>query len=133
MGADAIGFILALLAMGLTMVAIRARNILISVGTASLWAALLAYFVQNSSAAANFHPIFIIAAVGFMIAMLFLGIGRGRSYSSDEEKPTSIIRNITKQFKGSDYEPPPSREESTLEYRDKVRKALNRGKKGKGR
>lgn len=133
MGADAIGYSLALLAMGMSLVAVRSRNLLISVGTSGIWASLMAYFLANSAAAAGFHTIFITSTIAFIVAMLLLGVGRGiLNKDKEEQSTTNIIKNIAKQFKGSDYEPT-SKTESNLEYRKRVRKAARGGKIGKRR
>lgn len=134
MGIDATGYTLGLLAIGLTMVAVRTRNLLISIGTSGLWAALMAFFLANTAAAASFHTIFIVSTMAFIIAMLFLGVGRGMLAKDREEQAASsksVIKNVIKQFKGEYYEPP-SRGETTLEYREKVRKAA-RGNKTRRR
>lgn len=134
MGADAIGYTLALLTMGASLVAVRSRSLLISVGTSGLWASMMAYILANTTATATFHTIFIVSAIAFIFAMLMLGVGRGMLDKDKEGQSQSvgIVRNITKQFKGSSYEPP-SETEGSYEYRDRVRKALNRGKRGRRR
>lgn len=72
MGIDAMGFTLALLAVGMTMVAVRQRNILLYVGTSALWATLVAFILANTVAGTNWQSLFILAAFAFMLAMILL-------------------------------------------------------------
>lgn len=128
MGADAIGFCLALLAVGTTMVAIKTRFILFTLGACGLWAALMAYIIDNTTSSDNFHPIFILAAITLIIATLYIGVGRGTPVEGERAPPGAIARYLAKQFRG---EPSDVIEESSdnVEYRNKVRKALHKGEK----
>lgn len=75
-GVDELGFTLALLTVGMSMVAARTRQLVASLGASALWSSLLAYILANTTAGLNWQGIFIISAGAFIIAMLMFGVLR---------------------------------------------------------
>lgn len=72
MGVDALGYTLAILTIGMTMVSVRQRNILLYLGTSALWATLMAFILGNTVAGTNWQSMFILSAATFIMAMILL-------------------------------------------------------------
>lgn len=124
MSTDALGYTLALITLGMSMVAARNRNMLMTIGAAALWASLLGFITANSAAGENWLAIFIISAGTFIISFALL------SFISQKG-------SFARKFIGSEYnenvEANPTRKRglmslSTDEYRRYVRSTLRRRK-----
>lgn len=108
MGTDATGYILALLTIGMSMVAVRYRNMLLTLGAAVFWAVLLAFILANTTAGTNWQVLFIGGATAFFSAFALISFfSRSRSESSftenigglmsrekEERPPTTVRRGI---------------------------------------
>ena len=94
MTTDAVGYILAVLALGMSFLTFKNRHILLVIGNSALWAALLAYFLANSTAGANWQQIFILAVVAFMVAILIFN-WQPKKFGSEglppEESPKGMM------------------------------------------
>ena len=138
MGIDAFGFMLALLAVGMSMVAIRGRHLLLSVSTAGLWAGLLAFILTNSGVISmDNRTILVVSIVGFIFALLLLGVFRDiKAKSSTNEIPPRIypyekpstVRKLIGKLNSDELpqEPKSSFNESPEDYQARVRAALRR-------
>ncbi len=136
MSTDAIGFTLALLTIGMTMVAARTNQTLIRLGASALWASLLAFIVTNTTAGLNWQQILVIACGAFVLAMVVMaalgriGANRGVEWANgngEEERNSgfrfpklSIGESETKSHRpeGSSYQ-------STEEYRAIIHNKLH--------
>jgi hypothetical protein len=78
MSADATGFMLAILVIGISFIAVRAKNIIISIVAAGAWAGLLSYLIYNPPASlpagGNVQQILIIVMAGAAIGFFLHGI-----------------------------------------------------------
>lgn len=84
MTADALGYILAVLTIGMSMVAVRYRNMLLTLGSATLWATLMAFILANTVAGTNWQTMFILGAVAFMCAFALIGLFSRRGAEKGE-------------------------------------------------
>lgn len=86
MGTDALGYLLGLLTIGMSFVAVRYKNMLLTLGAAILWATLLAFILANTVAGTNWQTMFILAVVAFLCAFAlisFFGRSRGEGSFTD--------------------------------------------------
>ena len=102
MSVDSIGYVLAILTIGMSFAAVRYRNMLLTLGTAALWATLLAYILANTTAGTNWQSLFILSTAAFLCAFAlisFLGRNRQSSFTENlgglmsrekDEKPPSM-------------------------------------------
>ena len=125
MGIDATGYILALLTIGMSMVATRYKNMLLTLGSAALWATLLAFILANTTAGTNWQSMFILSTAAFLCAFAlisFLGRNRQSSFTENigglmsrekEDKPSSMPRRGLSDL-------------SEVEYKQYVRRVVRR-------
>lgn len=73
MSTDGLGYVLVLLVIGASFICVRYRNILLSLGTAALWATLLSYVIANVTHS-NMQEIFIMGIAAFICAFALIGI-----------------------------------------------------------
>lgn len=87
MGTDALGYVLCLASIGMSMIATRYRNMLLTLGASTLWATFLAFILANTTAGTNWLTMFILAAGTFILAFMLLSVfsrrGTSRSLKSD--------------------------------------------------
>lgn len=138
MGVDELGFTLALLTVGMSMVAARSRQMVASMGASALWASLLAYILANTTAGLNWQAIFIISAFAFIVAMLMFGVFRRGSVGGirwqgieggeeTESKPVSkqVTDTSVRQSRSSRHGWGGEFAESPEEYQARVHKILH--------
>lgn len=87
---DALGYTLALLTLGMSFVAVRYRNMLLTLGAATLWATLLAFILANTTAGTNWQSMFILAVVAFLCAFALI------SFFTRSRGDGSISENLGK-------------------------------------
>ncbi len=136
MSTDAIGYSLALITVGMTLVAVRGRHLLLTIGTSGLWAALLAFILSNTTAGANWQQILVISAFTFIIAMVMLGVFRDMTANPhvsvskfEVESHGRGLRGFIHRLNGDNsygHEEPETNGESIEEYRDRVHAALHK-------
>lgn len=108
MSTDALGYCLFLATIGMSFVAVRYRNMLLTLGAAALWAALLAFILGNTTAGENWQVLMIGAITAFFAAFALIGffsrsrgersftdnIGGLMSREKEERTPTTPRRGI---------------------------------------
>lgn len=126
MSTDAVGYLLGLLTIGMSFVAVKYRNMLLTLGSAALWATLLAYILANTTAGTNWQSMFILSVAAFLCAFALISfftrnkgegsfinnIGKLRNTDNESEKLTNPKRGLMGL--------------STEEYRAYVRSKMNR-------
>ena len=131
MSTDALGYTIALLAIGMSMVAVKGRNLLLTLGASALWATLLAFVVANLTTGSNTQELFMIAIGTFIIAMVLLGGFRAtEGVGNGENEESNPIKRFIHKL-NSDSLPPlrGRRGDTPEEYRAMVRKAYQRSKR----
>ena len=131
MGTDAIGFTLALLALGMSWIAVENRQPILGVGASGLWAGFLAFILANTTAGLQWQVITILACITFIVAMLFMGF-MGRRYHMGKEQ-TEEMMEPNESFLGKLFKEQASRRqakynESAEEYQQRVRHTIARGR-----
>lgn len=92
MGIDALGYLLGLLTVGMSFIAVKQRNILIYLATSILWASLVAFILANTVAGANWQVMFLLAAFTFIVAMLLLtAVSRRTGVTIGGEKTEGVV------------------------------------------
>lgn len=83
MSTDALGYMLALLTAAASFISVRYRNLLLTLGTATMWAVMLAFILANTAAGTNWQVMFIGAVTAFFSAFALISFfGRSRSNQS---------------------------------------------------
>ena len=118
MGTDALGYTLALLTLGMTLLAFKFRLALVTLGTVGLWVALLAYFVTNLSATPMLQQI-ILAIAAFVGALFFFSMF-GKMPGEEGE---SSFRRLIRRMNGETVSSP--RKETPEDYRETLHRALH--------
>jgi len=109
MTTDAIGFTLALATIGVSMIAVRYRNMLFMLGAAAFWAAFLSFLLAETTAGLNWQKLMIIAISVFIIAFLIISVMSrrgmvGEAESNEQDKPKRAIPSKSlMQYNGSEY------------------------------
>lgn len=96
MSTDAMGYILALLAIGMSMVATRNRSTPLTIGTAAIWSAFLSFMVANNTAGLNWLAILIIGIITFIVAYLLLAAMSSRFTGSQKIIGADTTEEFTK-------------------------------------
>lgn len=137
MGIDELGFTLALLTVGMSMIAARTRHLVASLGASAMWASLLAYILANTTAGLNWQSIFIISAFAFIVAMLMFGVFRrsttgGITFRSIEsgdetisETPMSQPSNVVRQTREARHGLTSNFAETPEEYQARIHSILH--------
>lgn len=126
MTTDAMGYILGLLTLGMSMVAVRHRNMLLTLGTTALWVTLLNFILANNTAGLGWLSLFIISSVTFMAAFALISFVSRRVATSQG----GALPGAGEEVGGERLMPPaPGRpgmmELGEEEYRTRVRRALH--------
>ena len=126
MSIDSIGYILSLLTIGMSFVAVRYRNMLLTLGAAALWATLLAFVLANTTAGTNWQTMFILGSAAFLCAFALI------SFFGRDKGNQSFSQNIGNLMSREKDEKPPATPRRGLmdldadEYRRVVRARLRR-------
>lgn len=126
MSTDAIGYSLFLLVAATTFVAVRYRNLLLTLGASVLWMALLAFILANTTAGENWQVLFIGAATAFFVAFALI------SFFSRSKSDRSFTENIGGLMSREKEERPPATPRRGImdmdynEYRAYLRTRLRR-------
>ncbi len=109
MGIDATGYLLGILTIGASMIAVRYRNMLLTLGTAIMWAVLMTFILANTVAGTNWQSMFILGAVAFMCAFALISfLGRSRNNRS-------FMDNIGNLSSREEKEVPPARRRGIMD------------------
>lgn len=132
MGTDAIGLVLALLALGMSWIAVENRQPILGVGASALWAGFMAFILVNTSSSTQWHIILVLACITFIAAFLLMGF-LGRKYHLGKEQLEETTEP-EESFLGRLFKETASgrssrgRYESAEEYQQRVRRTLAKGK-----
>ncbi len=97
MGTDALGYTLSLLVIGVSFIAVRYRNMLLTLGAAALWATLLAFILANTVAGTNWQSLFILGVAAFLSAFALISfLGRSRGEGSFSENIGGLFSRAEK-------------------------------------
>ena len=122
MSVDSLGYTIALLVIGVSFIAVKYRNMLLTLGAATLWATLLAFILANTVAGTNWQQMLILGIVTFMLAFAlisFLGRSRGNQ---------GFIQNIGNLSSREEKETPPTRARGLMELDNTEYRALIRAR-----
>ncbi len=138
MSADATGLLLIFIVAVITIFNIRRPNVLLAIGGAGAWLALMVYLVNNPpagmTAGSAVHEILILVLSGVAIAVLLSGIqrSRGREIEGESEERTSPRsdnkRDYTeriREVRQSRHSPNTSFAESEEEYQARIHRILH--------
>jgi len=126
MTTDATLYTLALLTIGMSFVAVRYRNMLLTLGATTLWATLLSFVLAHTTAGTNWVTMFILGVVAFLTAFALI------SFFSRSKSETSFTDNIGGITSRDEKPPEPRRQTkglmdiSTDEYKLYIRARLRR-------
>lgn len=127
MSVDGLGYILALLTIGMSFVAVRYRNMLLTLGAATMWAVLLTFILANTTAGTNWQSMFILGATAFICAFALI------SFFTRSKGGSSFTDNIGKLSSREKDEKPPKAPRRTFEgyyqYRAELRSRLRQGRR----
>jgi len=119
---DALGYMLALLTAATSFIAVRYRNMLLTLGTATLWAVMLAFILQNTVAGSNWQVMFIGAVTAFFSAFALISfLGRNNSNRG-------FIQNIGNLSSREEKETPPTRARGLMELDNTEYRAVIRAR-----
>lgn len=133
MGTDAIGFSLAILAIGMSMIAVEYRQPILGVGASALWAGFMGFILANTTAGLAWQVMTVLGCITFIIAMLFMGFLTRRISTTDEKSAGTerggITRVFTRRLSDVTFTRPQGRTaESAEEYKYRVRSTLTRSR-----
>lgn len=127
MSIDAIGYILGFLTIGMSMIASRYRNMLLTIGATALWVTLLNFVLANTTPGLGWVSLFIISSFTFMAAFALISFVSRRVASGQSNYP---MRGDNDEGGGGQGGGVGERtvgmmEESNDEYRLRTRRALH--------
>jgi hypothetical protein len=123
MNADYIGLILTAIAIGLTWISQRNRELLLCIGASVAWAGLTAFIIQETVAGQNWQVITLVALVVFSVSLLLTGVFSKEGVNLGDGIKNRIRRAVTPEDERDIRRS--NRRERINEYEERTGRAIN--------